>query len=49
MLTLYTALTKIEMGVIKQPSVVDGEQSRTMFVVAKIAKALGISVDDLLS
>ena len=36
----YTTLTKIETGVIKKPSV---------FVVAKIAKALGISVDDLLS
>ncbi len=36
----YTTLTKIETGVIKKPSV---------FVVAKIVKALGISVDDLLS
>lgn len=36
----YTTLTKIETGVIKKPSV---------FVVAKVAKALGISVDDLLS
>ncbi|PIR48771.1 hypothetical protein COU80_03705 [Candidatus Peregrinibacteria bacterium CG10_big_fil_rev_8_21_14_0_10_55_24] len=36
----YTTLTKIETGVIKKPSV---------FVVAKIAKTLGISVDDLLS
>ena len=36
----YTTLTKIETGVIKKPSV---------FVVAKIAKALGISVDNLLS
>lgn len=43
-----TTLTKIETGVIKM-SVVDGEQSRTMFVVAKVAKVLGISVDDLLS
>lgn len=36
----YTTLTKIETGVIKKPSV---------FVVAKIAKTLEISVDDLLS
>ena len=36
----YTTLTKIETGVIKKPSV---------FVVAKVAKALNISVDDLLS
>lgn len=36
----YTTLTKVETGVIKKPSV---------FVVAKIAKALGVSVDDLLS
>ena len=36
----YTTLTKIETGVIKKPSV---------FVVAKIAKALDLSVDDLLS
>ena len=36
----YTTLTKIETGVIKKPSV---------FVVAKVAKALDISVDDLLS
>jgi transcriptional regulator with XRE-family HTH domain len=35
----YTTLTKIETGVIKKPSV---------FVVAKIGKALNISVDDLL-
>ncbi|MBI3618884.1 helix-turn-helix transcriptional regulator [Candidatus Peregrinibacteria bacterium] len=35
----YTTLTKIETGVIKKPSV---------FVVAKIVKALGISVDDLI-
>jgi len=36
----YTTLTKIETGVIKKPSV---------FVVAKIAKTLDISVDGLLS
>lgn len=36
----YTTLTKIETGMIKKPSV---------FVVAKVAKALDISVDDLLS
>lgn len=36
----YTTLTKIETGVIKKPSV---------FVVAKVAKTLDISVDDLLS
>lgn len=36
----YTTLTKVETGVIKKPSV---------FVVAKIGKALSISVDDLLS
>lgn len=36
----YTTLTKVETGVIKKPSV---------FVVAKIAKALDISVDDLLN
>ena len=35
----YTTLTKIETGVIKKPSV---------YVVAKIAKALGVSVDDLI-
>ena len=35
----YTTLTKVETGVIKSPSV---------FVVAKIAKALKISVDDLI-
>jgi transcriptional regulator with XRE-family HTH domain len=35
----YTTLTKIETGVIKKPSV---------FVMAKIAKALNISLDDLL-
>jgi len=36
----YTTLTKIETGVIKKPSV---------FVVAKVAKTLGISVEDVLS
>ena len=35
----YTTLTKVETGVIKKPSV---------FVVSKIAKALNISVDDLI-
>jgi len=35
----YTTLTKIETGVIKKPSV---------FVMAKIAKALSITLDDLL-
>ncbi len=35
----YTTLTKIETGVIKKPSV---------FVVAKIAKALNITVDELI-
>ena len=35
----YTTLTKIETGVIKKPSV---------FVRAKIAKALNITLDDLL-
>lgn len=35
----YTTLTKIEVGVIKKPSV---------FVVAKIAKALDISLDKLI-
>ncbi len=35
----YTTLTKIEVGVIKKPSV---------FVVAKIAKALSISLDKLI-
>ena len=34
----YTTLTKIETGVIKKPSV---------FVMVKIAKALNISLDDL--
>lgn len=36
----YTTLTKIESGVIKKPSVQ---------TVAEIAKALGCTVDDLLS
>ncbi|MCD6493603.1 MAG: helix-turn-helix transcriptional regulator, partial [Archaeoglobaceae archaeon] len=36
----YTTLTKIETGVIKKPSV---------YVVAKIAKALNITLDDLIS
>ena len=35
----YTTLTKIETGVIKKPSV---------FVMAKIAKALTITVDELI-
>jgi len=35
----YTTLTKVETGVIKKPSV---------FVVSKIAKALNVSVDDLM-
>ena len=35
----YTTLTKIETGVIKKPSV---------FVVSKIAKALNVSVDELI-
>ncbi|MGE3062216.1 MAG: helix-turn-helix domain-containing protein [bacterium] len=35
----YTTLTKIETGVIKKPSV---------FVVAKIAKGLNISIDELI-
>ena len=35
----YTTLTKVETGVIKKPSV---------FVVSKIAKALDVSVDDLI-
>ncbi len=35
----YTTLTKIETGVIKKPSV---------FVVSKIAKALDISIENLL-
>ena len=36
----YTTLTKIEIGVIKKPSV---------YVMAKIAKALGTSIEDLIS
>ena len=35
----YTTLTKIETGIIKKPSV---------YVVAKIAKALNISLDQLI-
>jgi transcriptional regulator with XRE-family HTH domain len=35
----YTTLTKIETGVIKTPSVV---------IMAKIAKALGVSIEELL-
>lgn len=35
----YTSITKIETGVIKKPSVQ---------TVAKIAKALGVSVDELI-
>ena len=35
----YTTLTKIETGVIKTPSVV---------ITAKIAKALGVTIEDLL-
>ena len=35
----YTTLTKIETGVIKKPSVL---------LMAKIAKALGVSIEDLL-
>lgn len=35
----YTTLTKIEIGVIKKPSV---------FVVRKIAKALNVAIEDLL-
>lgn len=35
----YTTLTKIETGVIKKPSV---------FVVSKIAKALGVVIEDLI-
>ena len=35
----YTTLTKIETGVIKKPSV---------FVMSKIAKALNVSIEDLL-
>ena len=35
----YTTLTKVETGVIKKPSV---------FVVSKIAKALGVDIEDLI-
>jgi len=35
----YTTLTKIETGVIKKPSV---------FVVSKIAKALSVTIEDLI-
>ncbi len=35
----YTTLTKIETGVIKKPSV---------FVMAKIAKALGVDIENLI-
>ena len=35
----YTTLTKVEIGVIKKPSV---------FVVSKIAKVLNVSIEDLL-
>lgn len=35
----YTTLTKIETGVIKKPSV---------FVVSKIAKALGVNIEELI-
>jgi DNA-binding XRE family transcriptional regulator len=35
----YTTLTKVETGVIKKPSV---------FVMSKIAKALDVSIEDLL-
>jgi len=35
----YTTLTKIEIGVIKKPSV---------FAMSKIAKALSVSIEDLL-
>ena len=35
----YTTLTKVETGVIKKPSV---------FVVSKIAKALNVSIEELL-
>lgn len=36
----YTTLTKIEIGVIKSPSV---------FVVAKVAKALEVTVEELIT
>lgn len=35
----YTTLTKIETGIIKKPSV---------FVMAKIAKTLGVSIEELI-
>jgi DNA-binding XRE family transcriptional regulator len=35
----YTTLTKIETGVIKKPSV---------FVMAKLAKTLGVSIEDII-
>ena len=35
----YTTLTKIETGVIKKPSV---------FVMAKLAKTLGVAIEDLI-
>jgi transcriptional regulator with XRE-family HTH domain len=35
----YTTLTKIEKGVIKKPSVL---------VIAKIAKALGVNIEELI-
>lgn len=35
----YTTLTKVETGVIKKPSV---------FVMARIAKALGVSLDEII-
>ena len=34
----YTTLTKVETGVIKKPSV---------FVMAKLAKTLGVSIEDI--
>ena len=35
----YTTLTKVETGVIKKPSV---------FVMAKLAKTLGVSIEDII-
>ena len=35
----YTTLTKVETGVIKKPSV---------FVMAKLAKTLGVAIEDLI-
>jgi len=35
----YTTLTKVETGVIKKPSV---------FVMAKLAKTLGVTIEDLI-